>query len=106
VGLVYFRFFSRFVGFGVSVLGKLIPTFSYFPKLLKHGLLFFMGFGLLYFLDGRHGDLLANNLHHHFAILDILFDQKVFNEFPLLFNLEEFFIITFLTARMHFELVV
>jgi hypothetical protein len=70
----------------VSVLGKLSPSFSYFPKLLKHEQLFFKGFGLRYFLVGRHGDLVARSVHHHFTILDILFDQKVFDKFPLLFN--------------------
>jgi len=70
----------------VSVLGKLSPSFSYFPKLLKREQLFFKGFGPRYFLVGRHEDLVARSLHHHFAISDILFDQKVFDKFPLLFD--------------------
>ena len=103
--LIYFLFFYHFTDFGVSELGKPIPSFFYFPKLLRHELLFFKGFELLYFLVGRNEDLVARNLLHRFAIWDILFDQKVFDELPLLFNLGEFFIIIFLTARMHYELV-
>jgi hypothetical protein len=75
--LISFRFFYRFVGFGV--LGLAIPSFSCFPMLLRHGLLFFEGFGLRWFLDGRLGDLVACSLRHRFVVLDILFDQKAFD---------------------------
>jgi hypothetical protein len=105
VELVSLRFFCRFVGFGALGLEKLVRLFFCFPKLLRHGLLFFEDFRLPCFLDGRRVDLVGCSLRHHFAISGILFDQKAFNLFHLPFNSEEFFAIIFLTAKMHYELV-